>query len=107
MTHQVYENRQDGSRRRYDDMGFIRKNWQIIMAVVLFVSGYSVLTTSVRSHHDVDDKRDGTMQIEVNQSKQDIAALREAVKAIPRIEDKIDAIYTMLNRLPARIERNR
>jgi Tfp pilus assembly protein PilO len=99
MTHHGLQPKDyDGYRRRYDDMSFIRKNWQIIIVFAVFISGYSVLSWSVRDHHDIDNARDSISSLRVSQAERDIVSLREIVKSIPRIEDKLDMVIMRLPR---------
>ena len=84
-------------RRADDEFGFVRRNWVILGMLATFIAGYSALSWSVKNHHDVDEVRDTRLQTDIAQDQRDIAALKEIVKAIPRIEGKVDDI---LERMP-------
>ena len=43
--------------RRQDDMGFIRKNWQMIIVFLSFIVAYTKLSSSVSNHHEIDEVR--------------------------------------------------
>ena len=91
-------------RRSSDDTNFIRKNWMILLSFTTFVSGYAILTASVRNHHEIDEARCTQYSKDIQQSKEDIAVLKEIVKAIPRIEDKVDGIYSAVIKIPGKVE---
>lgn len=85
----------------------MRKNWVIIAAAGTFIATYSAMGSSVKTHHESDDKRDAANEAVIKEHSKDIAALKVAVDAIPRIERKQDnLIEVLLSQLP-RSEQNK
>jgi Tfp pilus assembly protein PilO len=86
--------------RREDEFGFMRKYWQMLLAAAAIISGYSALCSSVKSHHEIDNQRDDKLIVTVSQNVKDIAVLQESIKALPRMEEKLDKIIMRLPRQP-------
>lgn len=84
-------------------MGFVRRNWQIILVIAAFIATYSSLSWSVKNHHDIDEVRESKNVAAIQANTIAIAQLQEIVKSIPRIEDKMDDLTTAVNRLPGKV----